>query len=139
MSIFFQPRSLQHCKVIAEATGPNTAFCVTEGHYGKWSYISLLASHCFVGFLLYLPVGRRATRGSDGNGTVYRLSPSGSSWKYISLYRFFASKKAVVSCLLKPDCPSMNVPLERITDGASPISVHPVGGFTFVHVSMTGS
>ena len=26
--------------------------------------------------------------GSDGNGTVYRLSPSGSSWKYISLYSF---------------------------------------------------
>jgi uncharacterized repeat protein (TIGR03803 family) len=28
--------------------------------------------------------------GSDGNGTVYRLSPSGSSWKYISLYSFKA-------------------------------------------------
>src|SRR5580700_7684126 len=26
--------------------------------------------------------------GSDGNGTVYRLSPSGSSWKYSSLYSF---------------------------------------------------
>jgi uncharacterized repeat protein (TIGR03803 family) len=26
--------------------------------------------------------------GSDGNGTVYRLSPSGSSWKYSLLYSF---------------------------------------------------
>jgi uncharacterized repeat protein (TIGR03803 family) len=26
--------------------------------------------------------------GSDGNGTVYRLSPSGSSWKHTSLYSF---------------------------------------------------